>query len=105
MVVDGLLDELGLRFHTVTIDVELTPGEPPVAVVMHYRKLDAMARFLFRFVTPEHCRPRRLVSASGGRVYSDPYSCDALLELCRAVRARDPSGIVLALKLQAPNDV
>ena len=52
VVVDGLLDELGLRFHTVTIDVELTPGEPPVAVVMHYRKLDAMARFLCRFVPP-----------------------------------------------------
>ena len=41
-VVDGLLDKLGLRFHTVTIEVELTPGEPPVAVVMHYRKLDAI---------------------------------------------------------------
>jgi hypothetical protein len=99
-VVDGLLDKLGLRFHTVTIEVELTPGEPPVAVVMHYRKLDAMARFLFRFVTPEHCRPRRLVErSSGDRVYADPYSGDVLLELCGAIQARDPSAIAFALKL------
>ena len=67
---------------------------------LHYRKLDEMASFMARLVTPQHCRARELADpATGGRVYGDPYTGTALNELQRAVRQRDPSSVLLALKL------
>jgi len=99
-ILDGLLDQLGLRFRTRQLMVELVPGQPAVAVLMHYRVLAEVARFLFRFVTPEHCRPRKLFdAASGERVYSDPYTADAMHDLCREIQEGDPNAIVLATKL------
>jgi hypothetical protein len=91
---------LGLEFSTRMLHVALAPNTAPVEVALHYRKLDDVASFLFRFVAPEHCRPRELVDpVTGGRVYSDPYTGTYLNKLHRRLRQRDPTAIMLALKL------
>ena len=99
-LLDDLTKRLGLEFRTRTLQVTFEPGAAPVAVEMHYRRLDDMATFLARFVTPEHCRAREMHDpATGGRVYGGPYTGTALNEMQRAMRQRDPSAILLALKL------
>ena len=83
---------LGLEFSTRMLHVALAPNTAPVEVALHYRKLDDVASFLFRFVAPEHCRPRELVDpVTGGRVYSDPYTGTYLNKLHRRLRQRDPT--------------
>ena len=94
----GIVEKLGLSFHERELNVPL-PGGETVTVTLHYRKLSDVVSFFFRFLTPEHCRPRKLYTADGDRVYSDPYTAEEIHRQCEELRRRDPTAVLVALKL------
>ena len=99
-ILAGITEKLGLKFHTRVISVPVGPNGDTCDIDMHYRKLEDASRFFYRFLTPGHCRPRVLIDPiTGGQVYSDPYTAGELHKQYRELHMRDPTALILALKL------
>ena len=95
-ILDGITASLGLEFRPRTLELSIGT-EDPVQVVMYARDVEALARLMFRFVLPEHCTPRQPLDAAGDRIFSHPYWCTWAEQEHAAVKAFDPSGIMLAV--------
>ena len=90
--------QLGLSFHERTLQIPVDGGEP-IQCKFFMREPLAVAKYLYRFVTREHCAVRELRDPSGGgRVYADPYSCTFAEQQQRRIRTTDPNGVLLLLK-------
>ena len=96
----GVVERLGLEFEKHILRLPLD-GEHVECAFYARRTLD-VARYLYRYVTRAHCEVRELRDPSGGgRVYADAYSGTYAAEQQRRIRAVDPRGVLLLLKLYA----